>query len=292
VSNFTIIIRIHTFNRQSAMKYVTKGVLEAGWRQHVIEKTIHYVWLGSKDVPEKLTVFIEGWRALHPDWKIVKWNEENFDCQGNAWLKSAIEQKNYPFAADVMRSWILLNHGGVYLDTDIELIKPLDELVENNDFFIGYETDFWFGCAVLGSKKGHKIMHEVYERYLDEKLNFSSNMLCVLNFSASIKRLYNVKLDGKTAKIGDNAMLLSKDWFFPKNYITYKTKMTENTVAVHHYSSAWFSSGEQLGLKIAQTVRRIFGKSIFGGFERIARINMLGKLNIEYKKRIKRQNAI
>jgi len=252
----------------------------------MIEKTIHYVWLGSRDVPEKFTPFIKGWKTLHPDWEIVKWNEENFDCQGNAWIKNAIEQKNYPLAADVMRSWILLNHGGVYLDTDIELFKPLDKLAEENDFFIGYETDFWLGCAVLGAKKGHKIMREVYERYLEpcEKLDTSSNMLCVLNFTASIKRLYNAKLDGKTAKIGDNAMLLSTDWFSPKNYITRKTKMTENTTAMHHYSSGWYSAGKRFGLKVAQTVRRVLGKRLFGGFERIARINMLGKLDREYKK--------
>ena len=259
----------------------------------MIEKTIHYVWLGSKDVPEKFIAFIEGWRTLHPDWKIVKWNEENFDCQGNAWIKSAIEQKNYPLAADVMRSWILLNHGGVYLDTDIELFKPLDELVKENDFFIGYETDFWFGCAVLGVKKGHKIIREVYERYLEpcKKLDSSSNMLCVLNFSASIKRLYNTKLNGKTTKIADNAMLLSTDWFFPKNYITHKTKMTKNTVAMHHYSSAWYSTGERVGRKIAKAARLILGRWLFGGFERIARINMLRDLEKEYKERIKRQNA-
>jgi len=259
----------------------------------MIEKTIHYIWLGSKNVPEKFRAFIEGWRTLHPDWEIVKWNEENFDCQSNSWIKSAIEQKNYPLAADVMRTWILLNHGGVYLDTDIELFKPLDRLAEENDFFIGYETDFWFGCAVLGAKKGHKIMHEVYERYLEpcEKLNTRSNMLCVLNFTASIKRLYDVKLDGKTAKIGDNAIILSTDWFFPKNYITRKTKKTENTAAMHNYSSVWFSAGKRFGLKVAQAVRCVLGKRLFGGLEKIARVNMLRCLDKEYKKRIKRQNA-
>jgi len=132
-------------------------------------------------------------------------------------------------------------------------------------------------------------MHEVYERYLQpcEKLDSSSNMLCVLNLSASIKRLYDIKLDGKTAKIDDNTMLLSTDWFFPKNYITYKTKMTENTMAMHHYSSVWFSAGKRFGIKVAKIVRYVLGKRLFGGFEIIARINMLGKLDREYKKKIK-----
>jgi hypothetical protein len=104
----------------------------------MIEKTIHYIWLGSKEVPEKYASFIRGWAQLHPDWKIVKWNEESFDCESNSWVKTAIEQKNLPLAADVIRIYILLHHGGVYLDTDIELFKPLDRLVAENDFFIAW----------------------------------------------------------------------------------------------------------------------------------------------------------
>ena len=253
----------------------------------MIEKTIHYVWLGKNEISVKFSAFIDGWKQFHPDWQIIKWNEENFDCEGNPWVKAAIEQKNYPLAADVIRSFVLLRHGGVYLDTDVELLKPLDELAGENDFFIGYESDFWFGCAVLGAKKGHKIMREVYERYLSPcgKLNSGSNMLCVLNFSFTIKRLYNVKLNGKTQKIEDNAKLCSADWFFPQNYITRKTKITGNTVAIHHYSSAWYSAGTRFGQKFAKGVRIVLGKHIFGCFERIARKRMLRKLNREYKQR-------
>jgi len=253
----------------------------------MIEKTIHYVWLGSQDVPETFIAFIDNWRQLHPDWEIIKWNEENFDCENNDWIKLAIEQKNYSLAADVIRSNVLLNHGGVYLDTDMELFKPLDELVSENDFFIGYETDLWFGCAVLGSKKGHKIMHEVYERYLTpcKELDVHSNMLCVLNFSAAIKRLYGTRLDGKTKKIEDNVKLLSTDYFFPQHYITRQIKMTDNTVAMHHYSSTWQTSGKLVGRYIAKAAKLVLGKRIFSCFERISRVNMLTKLDKEYKNR-------
>jgi len=252
----------------------------------MIEKTIHYVWLGKGKIPENYAAFIRGWRELHPGWEIIKWSEDNFDCEGNSWVKAAIEQENWALAADVIRSYVLLNHGGVYLDTDVELLKPLDDLIAENDFFIGYETDFWFGCAVLGSKKGHRLIREVYERYLTpcEKLDAGSNMLCVLNFCASIKRLYNIKVDGKTKKIQDNVMLLSPEYFFPKNYITHNIKITENTMTIHHLSSGWHSIGKRAGRKIAKGFRQIFGRNVFGCFERIARLIMLRKLNREYKK--------
>jgi hypothetical protein len=261
----------------------------------MIEKIIHYVWLGNREIPEEYRAFIRGWHELHPDWKIIKWSEENSDCEGNPWVKAAIEQENWSLAADVIRCYVLLNHGGVYLDVDIELLKPLNELAAENDFFIGYESDFWFGNAVLGAKKGHRIMREVFERYLAapcEKLNSSSNMRCVLNFSASIKRLYNIKLDGKTKKIQDNALLLSTDYFFPKNYITRRIKIVENTVAIHYYFSAWHSFGKRIGRRVAKVFWLIFGKRFFGLFERIARINMLGKLDREYKKRINVQQQL
>ncbi|MCL2655094.1 MAG: hypothetical protein FWD65_05260 [Coriobacteriia bacterium] len=259
----------------------------------MIEKTIHYVWLGSKDVPEKFAAFIEGWRQLHPEWEIIKWSEDNFDCAGNSWVQQALEQKNYSLAADVIRSEVLLTYGGVYLDTDVELFKPLDELANENDFFIGYETDLWFGCAVLGAKKNHKIMVEAYERYLRpcKELNANSNMLCVLNYSASIKRLYGVRLDGKTKKIEDNTKLLSHDYFFPRHYITHRVEMTENTVAMHHYSSTWHTPGKLAGIKIAKAARLVLGTHIFGCFERIARVNMLSKLNKEYRDRTRTRDS-
>jgi len=255
----------------------------------MIEKTIHYVWLGNKEIPEKQNAFIHGWQKLHPDWEIVKWSEENFDCNANSWVKAAIEQENWSLAADVIRSYVLLNYGGVYLDTDIELFKSFNDLVAENDFFIGYETDFWFGCAVLGAKKGHRLIREVYQRYLTpcQKLDAGSNMLCVFNFSASVKRLYNTKLDGKTKKIQDNVKLLSSEYFFPKNYITHRIKITENTIAIHHLSSTWYSVGKRIGKKIAKGARLVLGKYIFGCFERIARLNMLGQLDREYKKKRK-----
>lgn len=261
----------------------------------MIEKTIHYVWLGSEDIPEKFTAFIENWRRLHPEWEIIKWNEENFDCESNDWVRLAVEQNNYSLAADVIRSAVLLEYGGVYLDTDVELLKPFDELAGENDFFIGYETDLWFGCAVLGARKNHRIMKEVYARYLVpcKKLNKHSNMLCVLNFSATIKRLYGAELDGKTKKIEDNAKLLSIDYFFPQHYLTRRIEMTDNTVAIHRYSSAWLSKRKLAGKKFARVVRIALGRRAFRCFERIALINMLSKLNKEYEKRVeKRDDAV
>lgn len=258
----------------------------------MIEKTIHYIWLGNRELPQEYAGYIEGWKKLHPDWEIKKWTEENFDCNCNSWIKTALEQKRWSLASDVMRIIILINYGGVYLDSDMQLLKPLDKLVEENDFFIGYETNLWFGTAILAAKKGHKVMQEALKRYLVPCPQPISrpNMQTVLNFSAVVKRLYNVKLYNKTTKIGDNGTLYAMEFFFPKNYITRKGKTTENTIGIHHYQSAWFSNGDRFGIRVARTVLYIFGQFLFTNlFERLARLNMLGKLSREYKRNLKNQ---
>jgi len=260
----------------------------------MIEKTIHYVWLGNKEIPERYRAFIAHWQRLHPAWEIVKWDESNFDCESNPWIRLAIEQANYSLAADVIRSSVLLNHGGVYLDVDVELFGPLDELAEENDFFIGYEADLWFGCAVLGAKKDHKIMREAFARYCTPaiKPNLNSNMLCVLNYSATVERLYGARLDGESKKLQDNVRLLSADYFYPEHYITRRTETTTKTLGVHHHASTWHSPGQRFGIQVAKTLRLVGGRRFFRVFEKIARVRMMRALDREYRDRMRRQDGV
>ena len=255
----------------------------------MIERNIHYVWLGDKPLPERFASFIDGWKKIFVGYNFIKWDEKTFDVESNEWVKKAIQEKNYSLAADVIRAWALLNYGGIYLDTDVEVLKSFDELVDSHDFFIGYETNCWLGCAILGAKKGHPVLKEAYSRYQQPcpNLNAKSNMRCVLNFSASLQRLYGIRLDGKKKEIPDNGIVLPRDYFFPKHYITKETKRTENSLCIHHYGAAWHSPGKELGVKIASFMVHAMGDRLFGMcFERIARANMLGQLRREYKRRV------
>ena len=96
-------------------------------------------------MPETFTSFIGKWKEIMGEegYKFYEWNEKTFDVESNEWVKKAIQEKNYALAADVIRSWALLNYGGIYLDTDVELLKSLDDLASKYDFFIGYETNCW-----------------------------------------------------------------------------------------------------------------------------------------------------
>ena len=258
-----------------------------------IQKYIHYVWLGEKPISERFASYIENWKKILIDYKFIEWNEKTFDVEKNEWVKKAIRAKNYALAADVIRCWALLNYGGIYLDTDVELLKTFDYLVEQYDFFMGYETNYWLGCAIIGARKGHPVMIEAYKRYQNPcpVLNNKSNMLCVLNFTASIGRIYNVNFNGKKVVLPDKGILFTRDYFFPKNYITRKTKLTENSLTIHHYGSTWHSLGKLIGIKIASFMVHLLGYRLFGlFFETIARSNMLRRLDKEYRKNTKGAN--
>ena len=102
-----------------------------------MDKIIHYCWLGGKELPEKMKYCIESWKRLCPDYEIKEWNESNYDIEKNDYIKCAYKDKKYAFVADYMRFDILYNYGGVYLDTDVELLRSLNSLINQN--FMGME---------------------------------------------------------------------------------------------------------------------------------------------------------
>jgi len=105
----------------------------------MIPKTIHYCWFGRNPKPKLAEKCIASWKKYCPDWEIVEWNEDNFDVMQNGYTRKCIREKKYAFLSDYVRLVVVEKHGGIYLDTDVELIKPLDDLLQHSAFF-GFET--------------------------------------------------------------------------------------------------------------------------------------------------------
>lgn len=135
----------------------------------MIPKTIHYIWFGYNEKSERAKLCLESWKKYCPDYEIKEWNEHNFDVTINEWCRKAWENKKWAFASDYARLWILYNYGGIYMDTDVELYKPLDEFL-NNEGFTGFEDVNWCACATLGAEKGNPIIKKMIDVY--ESLEF------------------------------------------------------------------------------------------------------------------------
>lgn len=130
----------------------------------MIPKIIHYVWFGRGEMSDRAKHCIESWKKYLPDYEIKEWNEDNFDINFNEWTKHAYENKKWAFVSDVARLYALYTEGGIYMDTDVEVYKPLDEFL-NNEGFTGFEDVNYPSTATLGSEKNNPVIKKMLDWY-------------------------------------------------------------------------------------------------------------------------------
>lgn len=130
----------------------------------MIPKKIHYVWLGKGEKNERIKACIESWRKYLPDYEIIEWNEDNFPIDYNDFTKQSYEAGKYAFTSDVVRLYALYTEGGIYMDTDVEVYKPLDEFLDNEGF-TGFEDIHYPVTATMGSEKGNPVIKMMLDYY-------------------------------------------------------------------------------------------------------------------------------
>ena len=133
----------------------------------MIPKRIIYCWFGDKEKPENIQICINSWKKAMPDWEYLEINENNFDVNLFEYSKKAYENKKWAYVSDVARLWALYKYGGVYLDTDVEVYKSFDSLL-NNKFFVGIEQPHYFGTATIGATQNNTIIKEILDDYKKE----------------------------------------------------------------------------------------------------------------------------
>lgn len=210
-------------------------------QRQVIPKRIHYFWIGSSKMPEQFQKNIETWKKYCPDYEIVFWNESNYDISKCNYMKEAYENKKWGFVSDYARLDIINTYGGIYLDTDVELLKPLDDLL-GYDLFCGFESDEYvnFGSG-FGGKANNQILKEMMKRY--EDISFveddgSLNLVTCPIIQTQVLKKYGLKCDGSYQEIGGIA-IFPKEFFSPYNFNGIG-KVTRNTFSIHQYAATWF----------------------------------------------------
>ena len=118
-----------------------------------IPKKIHYCWFGGNPLPKETVEYIKSWKKYCPDYEIIEWNESNFDINRNLYIKQAYEAKKYAFVSDYVRVFALYKYGGIYLDTDVEVFKDFNDLLDNESFW-GFEQENYIATSTIGAKKG------------------------------------------------------------------------------------------------------------------------------------------
>jgi len=243
----------------------------------MIPKIIHYCWFGKNRKSEFIQKCMNSWKKYCPNYEFIEWNEDNFDLKSNVYVREAYENKKWAFVSDYVRLYVLAKCGGFYLDTDVELIKPLDEFCFYNAF-TGYESKNAIQTAVMGSDKNNEwilYLLTYYEKkhfILDNgKLDLTTNVITITEMT---KQKYKMCFDNQIYSIPNIVTFFPKEYFAPKSPGENKYRITKNTVAIHHFDGSWIDGNK----KIIDIKMRI---SPFLSYVKKIVINLIGERNFE-----------
>ena len=224
----------------------------------MIPKIIHYCWFGRKPLPPLAVKCIESWKKYLPDYTIKEWNEDNFDINIVPYTREAYEVGKYAFVSDYARFYILYHHGGLYFDTDVEVIRPMDDLV-GRGAFMGCENEAKPGATALavapglglGCNPGLGLYAEILELY--SGLHFKCvdgglNLKTVVEYTTDLlvnKGLRNISTEQYIGGI----WIYPKEFFSPKSYHTGEINITSNTYCIHHFDGKWLKRGLKYSVK-------------------------------------------
>ena len=226
----------------------------------MIPKVIHYCWFGRGPKGEKEKKCIDSWKKYCPEYEFVEWNEDNFDIESNAFVKEAYENKKYAFVTDVVRLYALYNYGGIYMDTDVELVKSPNEFLKEKAFS-GFESNNWIPTGLMASEKGLPLFKELLDYYDDKHFVLEDGSLdtttnCVI--ITDICKKHGLVLNGQY-QIVDGFALYPSDYFCPFENETGKLSKTNNTVAIHWFAKSWMNDSTKTMLKLSRVLHRLFG---------------------------------
>lgn len=231
----------------------------------MIPKVIHYCWFGGNPLPELAKKCIDSWKKHCPDYSIKEWNENNFDVNCCAYVREAYEAKKWAFVSDYARLYIIYQYGGIYLDTDVELLMGLDDLLECN-CFLGIETTgeintgLGFG-AIKNSYAVEQMLNEYNNTYFIKTNNEYDLTPCpTRNTAPFIQHGFNSE-SREIQRLGD-VTIYPPEFFCPMDYTSGKVLVTENTKSIHHFGGTWQSGIEKRVLRYTRLLCQIFGMRV------------------------------
>ena len=230
----------------------------------MIPKIIHYCWFGGKPLPLLAQKCIESWKKYCPDYKLKLWNEESFDIHCNDYVKEAYEAKKYAFVTDYVRLWAIYTYGGIYMDTDVEVLKPLDCFLYH-PAFSGFESEKAAPTGIMASEKGGQWAERELKHYnnihfynTDGSLNLTTNVEIITN---------NLVKDGfilnNCFQEIKGMCIYPMEYFCPKSYKTGLLNITPNTYCIHHYDASWYSPAARRRMKWKHQLISLIGENNF-----------------------------
>lgn len=233
----------------------------------MIPKIIHYCWFGRNPLPELAIKCIESWKKFFPDYEIKEWNEDNYDVRKIPYISQAYDARKYAFVSDYARFDILYNEGGIYFDTDVEVIKEFTPIIEKGAF-AGTEGAGNLNAGLgIGSPSAMGVFKEVLESYKEDCFinpDGSMNLKTIVTRVSEIMYQHGFAKEDVTQEI-EGITIYPTEFFCPKDYLTGKLKITDNTYSIHHFDCSWHTRKN----KVKHKIMRLLGPRICNWWEMI-----------------------
>ncbi len=226
----------------------------------MIPKKIHYCWFGGKELPKLAKKCLESWKRYCPDYEIIRWDESTFDINSNQYVKEAYENKKYAFVTDYVRLYALYNFGGIYMDTDVEVLKPLDKFLENKAFS-GFESNSYVPTGIMASEKETDIIKKLLDYYDNRSFVKSDGSLDLTTNTQTITVIFE-KLGlnkNNQFQVIDGFALYPSEYFCPIDCSTKKKKITNNTYTIHWFAGSWIPLKSKIKYKVFLILKKIIG---------------------------------
>lgn len=273
----------------------------------MIPKIIHYCWFGGKPLPPLALSCINSWKKFFPDYEIKEWNEKNFDVNQIKYTKEAYKQKKYAYVSDYARFKILKEYGGIYFDTDVEIIRSFKDIIDNGNFF-GFEVDpdgkntpgiyapkYCFAVNPglgFGFEKNHPFLNDIIKKYstlsfdggemnpwLKTIVAYTTELLCKYGLE-NRKGIQTISFKKEESLFYSYITIYPSDYFAPTNVITGKTHITKNTRSIHRYMGSWNTSeNKNVYTKIKCLLKNLIPEYLIIIYNKIQR----RKYKIEYR---------
>ncbi|MEW5676303.1 glycosyltransferase [Flavobacterium enshiense] len=225
----------------------------------MIPKKLHYCWFGPKSKSKVFQECLVSWQQFCPDFEIIEWNESNSKKYANAFYRNALRKKKYAFVADYIRTKVLLNEGGIYLDTDMLLLKPINELLQY-DFFTAEEVKGRVAFGLFGATPQHFFLKQMATFYDTNEFNVFSPPVITHTFSPLINT--------DTVKVGE--IIFPPDFFYPLSFENrledYAKYITTNSYAVHLWDHSWRAPEKENVFTLINKIMSVFTDFVCYGY--------------------------
>lgn len=231
----------------------------------MIPKIIHYCWFGKGEKSKQAKNCIASWKKYFPDFEIREWNEDNCDYLSIPFMAEAYQEKKYAFVSDVMRLIVLEQYGGIYFDTDVEVIRDFSPLLQDEGV-IGFENDEFVNTGqVLISAPHHKVIQSMIEEY--KRIHFilpdgTLNAVGCPQLNTDVMKQFGLICNGREQLV-EGIHIYPSEYFNPLDSSTRQLNVTANTYSIHWYSQSWLPGSVRLRCKITTACRKVFGKKCF-----------------------------